>query len=150
MRFDISVAYKLMNVKVFKECNTCIFRSRAGNEMKGDVIMKSAKNNIRSFRYSDRVAEILEAMEGDSLNAKFENLVLFCYDRLPEVKSKYESYKKMADREWNEFMELSDLRDSIKRDLNNIDSRLRSLDDLMSYVERKCNIIVDKRKEGNQ
>ncbi|MCB6801501.1 hypothetical protein LI015_07670 [Enterocloster sp. 210928-DFI.2.20] len=112
--------------------------------------MKSAKNNIRSFRYSDRVAEILEAMEGDSLNAKFENLVLFCYDRLPEVKSKYESYKKMADREWNEFMELSDLRDSIKRDLNNIDSRLRSLDDLMSYVERKCNIIVDKRKEGNQ
>jgi len=86
----------------------------------------------------------------DSLNAKFENLVLFCYDRLPEVKSKYESYKKMADREWNEFMELSDLRDSIKRDLNNIDSRLRSLDDLMSYVERKCNIIVDKRKEGNQ
>ena len=86
------------------------------NEMKGDVIMKSAKNNIRSFRYSDRVAEILEAMEGDSLNAKFENLVLFCYDRLPEVKSKYESYKKMADREWNEFMELSDLRDSIKRD----------------------------------
>ena len=120
------------------------------NEMKGDVIMKSAKNNIRSFRYSDRAAEILEAMEGDSLNAKFENLVLFCYDRLPEVKSKYESYKKMADREWNEFMELSDLRDSIKRDLNNIDSRLRSLDDLMSYVERKCNIIVDKRKEGNQ
>ena len=54
----------------------------------------------------------------------------------------------MADREWNEFMELSDLRDSIKRDLNNIESRLRSLDDLMSYVERKCNIIVEKRKEG--
>lgn len=24
------------------------------NEMKGDVIMKSAKNNIRSFRYSDQ------------------------------------------------------------------------------------------------
>lgn len=109
--------------------------------MKGDEVMKSSKNNIRSFRYSDRVAEILESMDGDNLNAKFENLVLFCHDSLPEVKSRYESYKKMADREWNEFMELSDLRDSIKRDLNNIESRLRSLDELMSYVERKCNTI---------
>lgn len=34
--------------------------------------MKDTKNNIRSFRYSDRVAQILESMEGDSLNAKFE------------------------------------------------------------------------------
>ena len=34
------------------------------NEMKGDVIMKSAKNNIRSFRYSDRVAEILASGSG--------------------------------------------------------------------------------------
>ncbi|MBE7724524.1 MAG: hypothetical protein E7244_08870 [Enterocloster citroniae] len=47
--------------------------------------MKDTKNNIRSFRYSDRVAQILESMEGDSLNAKFENLVIFCHDRLPEV-----------------------------------------------------------------
>ena len=28
--------------------------------------MKEKKTNIRSFRYSDRVAEILEASEGDT------------------------------------------------------------------------------------
>ena len=84
--------------------------------------MKDTKNNIRSFRYSDRVAQILESMEGDSLNAKFENLVLFCHDRLPEVQKKYDMYKSMADRQWNEFMELSDLRDGIKRDLTNVES----------------------------
>lgn len=38
-----------------------------------------AKPNIRSFRYSDEVAEILEAQRGNSLNEKFENLVTDCY-----------------------------------------------------------------------
>lgn len=38
-----------------------------------------AKPNIRSFRYSNEVAEILEAQRGNSLNEKFENLVTDCY-----------------------------------------------------------------------
>ena len=49
--------------------------------------MKEKKTNIRSFRYSDRVAEILEASEGDTLNEKFENLVLFCSDGLEDIKT---------------------------------------------------------------
>ena len=54
--------------------------------------MKEKKTNIRSFRYSDRVAEILEASEGNTLNEKFENLVLFCYDELPGVKNELDMY----------------------------------------------------------
>ena len=37
----------------------------------------SPKSNLRSFRYSDEIAAILEAQEGNSLNEKFESLVLF-------------------------------------------------------------------------
>ena len=109
--------------------------------------MKDTKNNIRSFRYSDRVAQILESMEGDSLNAKFENLVIFCHDRLPEVKKKYDMYKSMADRQWNEFMELSDLRDGIKRDLKNVESKLRSLDELLEYTESRCKAVMEHKEE---
>lgn len=109
--------------------------------------MKNAKSNIRSFRYSDRVAQILESMEGDSLNAKFENLVIFCHDKLPEVQKKYESYKAMAERQWDEFMELSDLRDGIKRDLRNVENKLRSLDELLEYTERRCKVAMEHRKE---
>lgn len=53
---------------------------------------KNQKTNIRSFRYSDRVASILESMEGANLNAKFENLVLFCNDKFPEVEKRYRTY----------------------------------------------------------
>lgn len=109
--------------------------------------MKDTKNNIRSFRYSDRVAQILESMEGDSLNAKFENLVLFCHDRLPEVQKKYDMYKSMADRQWNEFMELSDLRDGIKRDLRNVENKLCSLDELLEFTESRCKAVMEHKEE---
>jgi len=42
------------------------------------------KNNIRSFRYSDEVAEVLESFEGESMNAKFENLVMYCFSEVPK------------------------------------------------------------------
>lgn len=44
------------------------------------------KGNIRSFRYSDRVREILDKQEGNSLNEKFEKLVLYCNDSVPKIK----------------------------------------------------------------
>ena len=53
------------------------------------------KNNIRSFRQCDRVAEILELCDGDSLNAKFENLVLTCYDRLPDLQEEIKRHEKL-------------------------------------------------------
>ena len=111
------------------------------------VNMKNTKNNIRSFRYSDRVAQILESVEGDSLNAKFENLVIFCHDRLPEVQEKYKTYKFMADRQWDEFMELSDLRDDIKCDLRNVENKLRALDELLEYTENRCKAVMKYRDE---
>ena len=39
----------------------------------------AAKNNIRSFRFSDEIACILNSQPGDSMNAKFEHLVETCY-----------------------------------------------------------------------
>jgi len=46
----------------------------------------SPKSNLRSFRYSDEIAAILEAQEGASLNEKFESLVLFCFYKLESRK----------------------------------------------------------------
>lgn len=43
------------------------------------------KTNMRSFRYSDEVAAILAQQQGKSENDKFEQLVLTCYYRLPQV-----------------------------------------------------------------
>ena len=71
--------------------------------------MKEKKTNIRSFRYSDRVAEILEASEGNTLNEKFENLVLFCYDELPKTKRELDMYKRFIKEEEEKYHRLSKL-----------------------------------------
>lgn len=95
----------------------------------------SIKNNIRSFRYSDEVAGVLEAFEGSSLNDKFENLVLYCFwereriekqighsrDLLKDVESK------IADRR----RELYDL-DALCRERRLLASGFSRLSELMS------------------
>lgn len=89
--------------------------------------MKEKKTNIRSFRYSDRVAEILEASEGNTLNEKFENLVLFCYDELPKIKSDLEFFKGLVKDEKNKYYRLERLNrtfDEVMRDLEYAKGRL--------------------------
>lgn len=46
-------------------------------QKKGQVSM--AKNNIRSFRFSDEVAAIIERFEGASFNDKLERIILHCF-----------------------------------------------------------------------
>lgn len=41
------------------------------------------KNNIRSIRFSDELAELIERQQGDNFTQKFENLVTRCVWELP-------------------------------------------------------------------
>lgn len=49
---------------------------------------KEKKENIRSFRYSNKVAELLEAAPGNNMSDKFENLVLMQSVTLPELEER--------------------------------------------------------------
>lgn len=46
----------------------------------------ASKTNLRSIRFSDEIAEIVESQQGSSWNEKFERLVYNCYMLLPERK----------------------------------------------------------------
>lgn len=103
--------------------------------------MKEKKTNLRSFRYSDRVAEILEASEGNTLNEKFENLVLFCFDGVEDAKRDYENYKYFADSERKEWLnlhhQLSVVNDMVK-ELESMKKRLLDMSSQIGYIE-ECN-----------
>ncbi|MEG2843329.1 MAG: hypothetical protein RR900_07570 [Ruthenibacterium sp.] len=68
------------------------------------------KTNIRSFRYSDQIARLLETMPGDSLNAKFEELVLSSYRMLPDILTRKEELTK-------DVCELRDKRDALQHQI---------------------------------
>ena len=47
----------------------------------------AAKNNIRSIRFSDELAEIIDRQEGDTFTQKFENLIKISNWELPARKA---------------------------------------------------------------
>lgn len=72
-----------------------------------------AKSNLRSFRYSDEVAGILEAYKGDSFNQKFENLVLHCFwegKRIDaQIAQKQKDYDNLCQKARDKYAELMSL-----------------------------------------
>lgn len=87
-----------------------------------------AKNNARTFRYSDEVAAILQQHNND-----FDALVLECFYKLPEVRKEIEvleAHRLSLRHECQELIELKQLKYDINRAeislqglLNRIDSR---------------------------
>lgn len=70
---------------------------------------KEKKSFQRTIRMTDRVRFILESYEGNGMNEKFENLILDCNDKVPEVMEEVErlnSEKKRLLKEIEEFKEL--------------------------------------------
>ena len=53
-----------------------------------------AKNNIRSIRFSDELAELIDRQQGSSFTQKFENLIIRCVWELP---AKEDELKRMGD-----------------------------------------------------
>ena len=67
------------------------------------------KNNIRSIRFSDKLAELINQQIGENFTERFENLVTQCVWTLPgkkeeirrldkEINKKREQYREMAEK----------------------------------------------------
>lgn len=97
------------------------------------------KSNLRSFRYSDEVAAILEAQEGNSLNEKFESLVLFCFYKLESRKKDLErveaDIKRERERLWNLQKATQQLRD--------LENDIQGAQRYFKIVERRAKAIAD-------
>jgi len=101
---------------------------------------KMAKNNIRSFRYSDEVRTILEGFKGNSMNEKFENLVHYCFNVVPKVEKDLEDLKK-------EISEKHDKLRTVSRQAREIDMLIGNLEDIKLKIKNAgdcADIIAEK------
>ena len=104
-----------------------------------------SKNNIRSFRYSDKVAQILENYEGESFNAKFENLVLFCFDNI-------EQRQKELDRINEEIKKNKELLFNLRSRTSDVDRMIRDMEtlkDRISVVSEQALSVGKRLKQQN-
>lgn len=97
------------------------------------------KTNLRSFRYSDEVAAILEAQEGKSVNDKFENLVLFCYYKVEQRQKDLDRINEEIKKRREELYQLS-------RETEQLHVLHQDLDKVKHYLEmagRRAKNIAD-------
>ncbi len=66
-----------------------------------------AKNNIRSFRYTDEVRDILENFKGESMNEKFENLVKYCFVQVPFQEKRLEEIESEMSQKYDKLRNVS-------------------------------------------
>ena len=59
----------------------------------------AAKNNIRSIRFSDELAELIDRQVGDTFTQKFENLVTRCVWEMPQKEKQLASIQADIRRE---------------------------------------------------
>lgn len=93
----------------------------------------ATKNNIRSIRFSDELAELIDRQVGDTFTQKFENLVTKCVWELP-----------------NREKQLKDIEAQIKREreqLRQLENDLKTTQQYFKYVERRAKAIAEAAEE---
>lgn len=80
----------------------------------------AAKNNIRSIRFSDELAELIDRQVGDTFTQKFENLITRCVWELPQKEKQLASIQADIRREQERLY-----------NLRRATEQLRLLDDLV-------------------
>ena len=95
----------------------------------------AGKPNIRSIRFSDELAELIDRQAGNTFTEKFENLVTRCVWELPQ---KEEELKRLQEQISLKQKRLYDLEDTVQklqqmeRDIKHLQ---RSLNDIMGRAE---------------
>lgn len=93
------------------------------------------KGNIRSMRLSDECLQLIESQPGESFTAKFEYLVHYCINKLPDT-----------ERHLNHLRELirdEDLRlTRIRKKASELESCINGLQNNLQYVTRQSNQVI--------
>lgn len=93
----------------------------------------AGKPNIRSIRFSDELAELIDRQAGNSFTEKFEGLITRCVWELPQ---KEEELKRLEENIQRERQRLTELRQRRERLDQVIGSLQQSLDYQLKLLEK--------------
>lgn len=94
------------------------------------------KNNIRSIRFSDEMADLIERQPGNTFTEKFENLITRCVWELPQKEKELEQINKQIQRKRQEIAVLSSRSAKIINTVSDLERKLYALDTaIFNYSE---------------
>lgn len=92
-----------------------------------------AKNNIRSIRFSDELAELIDRQVGNSFTEKFENLITRCVWELPQKEEQLKYIQEQIERERER---LRDQRALLQKEIETARDIHYKVESLMASIDR--------------
>lgn len=95
-----------------------------------------AKNNIRSIRFSDEMAKLIEQQIGDTFTQKFDNLITRCVWELPAQEKRLAEIQKQIEQERERLY-----------NMQRATEKLRMLEQDIEYAKRSFALVQRRAKE---
>ena len=106
----------------------------------------ATKNNIRSIRFSDELAELIDRQIGDTFTQKFENLVTKCVWELPNREKQLKDIEEQIKKERERLYRLERATEQLRQ----LENDLKTTQHYFKYVERRAKAIAKAAEEETQ
>ncbi len=104
-----------------------------------------AKNNIRSIRFSDELAELIDRQVGHTFTEKFENLITRCVWEFPEKERRLKEIQEQIKQEQERLYNLQRATEQLRM----LEKDIKSAQYYFGIVERRAKQIAEAaEKEG--
>lgn len=103
----------------------------------------AGKPNIRSIRFSDELAELIDRQAGDTFTAKFEALITRCVWELPQKEKQLESVQQRINQERERLFRIQ----KATEELRLLEKDIQSAQYYFKFVERRAKAIAEAAEQ---
>ena len=100
----------------------------------------AAKNNIRSIRFSDEIAELIERQRGDNFTQKFENLITRCVWELPAKEEELAQLEKRIQEKREQLRQMTTQAGELRMTINDLAPKVRQLNISINQAVEKWDL----------
>lgn len=104
------------------------------------------KNNIRSIRFSDEMADLIDRQIGDTFTQKFENLVTRCVWELPAKEKRLADIQAQIEKELDRLYNLQRATEQLRM----LERDIQSAQHYFGIVERRAKAIAEAAEKDAQ
>ena len=95
------------------------------------------KNNIRSIRFSDELAELIDRQVGRTFTEKFENLVTRCVWELPQKEQELERLKQEIRQKQQQLQKMKNQVYKLSGTINQLFTKAKALENAIDQETEK-------------
>ena len=98
------------------------------------------KGNIRSIRYTDDMADLLDRQIGDTFQAKFEALVTRCMWELPAKEAELQRIDDLIQQRRSQLSQMSQQARELQYTLTNLSTQMAALQRAINAANQKWEV----------